>query len=112
MLLGNGFSQACRNDIFNYQNLFQQANFGARDENIRGISDSFDTYDFEKIIRTLESAQTICTAYNIDLLIIDQISVELEQLKNSLIQVISQTHPTRSSSIDEQHRSDFYQYFW
>lgn len=40
-------------------------------------------------MRTLESAQTICTAYHIDLSIINQISVDLEQLKNSLIQVIS-----------------------
>lgn len=34
ILLGNGFSQSWDGNIFNYQNLFTQADFGAREAEI------------------------------------------------------------------------------
>ncbi len=42
ILLANGFSQAWNHNIFNYQNLLQQANFGARDATIRDIFNKFE----------------------------------------------------------------------
>ena len=47
VLLGNGFSQAWNADIFNYQNLFQAADFGDQNNAIRGVFDRIGTYDFE-----------------------------------------------------------------
>jgi len=99
ILLANGFSQAWDNDIFNYHNLLQQANFGPRDANIRDIFNSFDTYDFEHVMRALEAAEVVCRTYGVDPLKIDEISTDKIQLKESLIQVISRTHPLRSSSV-------------
>ncbi|HGS4996390.1 TPA: DUF4917 family protein [Vibrio cholerae] len=99
ILLANGFSQAWDHNIFNYQNLLQRANFGARDANIRDIFDKFDTYDFEQVMRALEAAEAVCETYGVDPAKIDEISTDQEQLKASLIQVISQTHPLRSSRV-------------
>ncbi|PTO62232.1 DUF4917 family protein [Vibrio splendidus] len=99
VLLANGFSQAWNHNIFNYENLLQRANFGARDRNIRDIFNKFETFDFEQIMRALEAAETVCESYGVNRAKIDEIKADQEQLKNSLIQVISQTHPLRSSSV-------------
>ncbi len=37
ILLGNGFSRAWRNDIFNYANLLEAAEFNGRDAEIRDL---------------------------------------------------------------------------
>ncbi len=102
ILLANGFSQAWDHNIFNYQNLLQQASFGSREAIIRDIFTSFDTFDFEKIMRALEAAELVCDSYAVDQAKIDEIKADQEQLKDSLIQVISQTHPLRSSNITTQ----------
>lgn len=99
VLLANGFSQAWNHNIFNYENLLQRANFGARDRNIRDIFNKFETFDFEHVMRALEAAETVCESYGVDRAKINEIKADQEQLKNSLIQVISQTHPLRSSSV-------------
>jgi hypothetical protein len=106
ILLANGFSQAWDHNIFNYQNLLQQANFGVRDALIKDIFTNFDTFDFEKVMRALEAAEIVCDSYAVDQVKIDEIKNDQEQLKNSLIKVISQTHPLRSSNITtEQYES-------
>lgn len=99
VLLGNGFSQAWNSSIFDYKNLLQQANFGDRDGIIRDIFNTFDTYDFEKVMRSLEAAETICHSYGIDRTKIDEINNDKEQLKTSLIDAITNTHPARSSHV-------------
>ncbi|CAH6870852.1 conserved hypothetical protein [Vibrio chagasii] len=99
VLLANGFSQAWNHNIFNYENLLQRANFGARDRNIKDIFNKFETFDFEQVMRALEAAETVCESYGVNRAKIDEIRADQEQLKNSLIQVISQTHPLRSSSV-------------
>ena len=102
VLLANGFSQAWDRGIFNYQNLLQQANFGVRDTTIRDIFKSFNTFDFEKVMRALEAAEIVCKKYAVDQVKINEIKKDQDHLKNSLIQVISQTHPLRSSNITTQ----------
>lgn len=102
LLLANGFSQAWDHNIFNYQNLLQKANFGVRDATIKDIFTKFNTYDFEKVMRALEAAESVCDSYGVDQAKIDEIRADQEHLKNSLIQVISQTHPLRSSSVTTQ----------
>lgn len=102
ILLANGFSQAWEHRIFNYQNLLQKANFGERDSIIKSIFTSFNTFDFETVMRALEAAELVCDSYAVDNSKIDEIRADQKQLKNSLIQVISETHPLRSSNITVQ----------
>lgn len=99
ILLANGFSQAWESSIFNYKNLYQKANFGGRDTIIREVFDDFETYDFEQVMRALEAAEVVCKTYNVDVTKINEISTDQEQLKSSLIDVISNTHPARSSHV-------------
>lgn len=99
VLLANGFSQAWDHTIFNYKNLLNGADFGDRDAEIREIFTKFDTYDFEQVMRALEAAEAVCETYGIDAAKIDEISTDQEQLKNSLIDSISDTHPERSSHV-------------
>lgn len=102
ILLANGFSQAWDHNIFNYQNLLQQANFGSRDALIREIFINFDTYDFEKIMRALEAAESVCESYGFNQTQINDIRTDQDVLKNSLIHVIAQTHPATSSWVTTQ----------
>lgn len=105
LLLGNGFSQAFDSDIFNYQNLFIKADFGDNNDKIKNIFTNFDTYDFEKIMKNIESTKTICSIYKVDSKKIKQFESDIENIKNSLIKVISETHPTSSRCInDEQYK--------
>ncbi|KAB7895999.1 DUF4917 family protein [Rouxiella sp. S1S-2] len=99
ILLGNGFSQSWDAAIFNYKNLLASANFGPRDVAIRHIFSIFDTFDFEKIMLSLDSAKRICEIYRPQLNLVDEFEQDKNQLKNSLINVISDTHPARSSRV-------------
>lgn len=99
ILLANGFSQAWDRNIFNYQNLLQKASFGSRDTLIKEIFNNFSTYDFEKIMRALEAAESVCVSYGFDQTKIDNIKADQQILKDSLVDVISQTHPARSSGV-------------
>lgn len=43
ILLANGFSRAWNNRIFNYENLFEEAQFGERDQELRSGPQRLDT---------------------------------------------------------------------
>lgn len=100
ILMGNGFSQGWSYQIFNYENLYNNAVFGTSDQKLRQIFDNLDTYDFESVMRALESAESVCTIYDVDQSKIDEISEDKEALKAALISVISNTHPERSSNVE------------
>jgi hypothetical protein len=95
IILGNGFSRAWRNDIFNYANLLEAANFGARDANIRSLFQRLETYDFETVMKTLVSARTVLESYGNQEGLIAQIRVDEQGLKDALIAAIANTHPGR-----------------
>jgi hypothetical protein len=65
LLLGNGFSIACRADIFHYGSLYDQADFTGVPE-LEAVFAALATKDFEAVVRTLESAATILPAYIAD----------------------------------------------
>ncbi|NIF32585.1 DUF4917 family protein [Enterobacter sp. Cy-643] len=94
LLMGNGFSQAWDATIFHYSNLYNSANFGYRDAIIRRIFDSVSTYDFEVAMQQLSHAKNILTIYGSQAAIINQIEADQDSVKNALIDVVSQTHPS------------------
>lgn len=55
-LLGNGFSRACRDDIFAYGALFDRADFSALSTSAREAFDALSTHDFEIVVHTLRQA--------------------------------------------------------
>lgn len=79
--------------------MLDKADFGDRDAEVRKIFRKFNTYDFEQVMRALEAAETVCEIYGVAAEKIDEINKDQEQLKNSLIDSISKTHPERSSYV-------------
>ncbi len=93
LLLGNGFSIACRADIFHYGSLFAQADFTQVPE-VEAVFGALGTQDFEQAIRSLENAARILPPYvaHGD----EAIAKMLEHanaLKEILVQTIAGNHP-------------------
>jgi hypothetical protein len=102
LLLGNGFSIACRADIFHYGSLFAQADFSAAPE-VASVFDALRTQDFEAAIRALENAATILPVYLPEGA--ESTAKMLEHaaiLKEILVQTIASNHPHIPSDIPDQ----------
>ena len=63
VLLGNGFSIACRADIFQYGKLFDRADFKGLGATARAAFKALKTTDFEIVMRALRHAAELATVY-------------------------------------------------
>src|SRR5689334_13277601 len=63
VLLGNGFSRACRDNIFSYGALFDQADFEGLSPAARNAFGALQTTDFEVVIRALKQAALLAAVY-------------------------------------------------
>ncbi|MGI9293496.1 MAG: DUF4917 family protein [Pseudomonadales bacterium] len=102
ILLGNGFSQSWDQQIFNYANLLEQADFGNREDVIRALFDNLITYDFERVMQSLVSARTVLRSYGDYQQTVDQIEADEEVLKDALIAAIASTHPDLPRQVAEE----------
>ncbi|NLR37464.1 DUF4917 family protein [Aeromonas hydrophila] len=101
ILIANGFSQAWNAKIFNYANILEAAHFGGRDNEINNLFKKSETYDFEKIMGQLVSAQNVLESYGSDPALIEQIKTDQNILKESLVTAISKTHPSLPSAVTD-----------
>lgn len=119
LLTGNGFSIACRNNIFRYDSLFDQADFAKLNVNVKKVFEILNTKDFEIVMRSLNNASKILKVYSPDnVSLITQIDNDASELKNVLINAIANSHPDNPSEILEteyqackqflQHFSNYY----
>lgn len=93
LLLGNGFSIACRADIFHYGSLYAQADFSKVPE-VQAVFDALGTQDFEAAIRALENAARILPAYvPHGAAAIAKMQEHAAALKEILVQTIAGNHP-------------------
>lgn len=93
LLLGNGFSIACRADIFHYGSLFAQADFSAAPE-VVSVFDALGTQDFEAAIHALENAARILPAYlGHGAAAQAKMIQHAATLKDILVQTIAGNHP-------------------
>jgi len=106
LLLGNGFSIACRPTIFTYGSLFEQADFSAVPR-LPAVFESVGTTDFEHIIRMLEDASLVVPIYSGKAVeVAKQMGADAESLKDILIQTVASNHPNIPNEItDEQFRA-------
>lgn len=105
LLLGNGFSIACRPNIFTYNSLFEEANFDAAPE-LEELFERLDSRDFELVIRTLNNAEKVLEVYEPRGQILMDVREHQFALRELLISTISQTHPPNPSDItEEEYRS-------
>jgi hypothetical protein len=93
LLLGNGFSIACRADIFHYGSLFAQADFTSAPEVVT-VFEAIGTQDFEAAIRALENATRILPGYvPHGAAAIAKLLEHAAALKEILVQTIAGNHP-------------------
>lgn len=93
LLLGNGFSIACRADIFHYGSLFSQADFSKVPEVVTAF-EALGTQDFEAAIRALENTIRILPAYlPSGAAAIGKMYEHAAALKEILVQTIAGNHP-------------------
>lgn len=102
LVLGNGFSIACKPDIFSYGSLFEEAKKTMSPELI-AIFKAMGTQDFEEVIRALQHAAEIVSAYNPKLKrTMARMIGDSEKLKKDLIQAVAGRHPARPSDIADE----------
>ena len=101
LLLGNGFSIACRAGIFRYDALFEQADFTALSDSAKDAFTHLKTTDFERVIKALRDAATVAHGYGVPAKVIEAMRADAEALKDLLVKTIAASHPERPSDITD-----------
>lgn len=101
LLLGNGFSIACRPGIFVYSKLFEQADFSSLSSSAKDAFSALDTTDFERVIRALNDAASLAPKYGVSEKKAIQMRDDANKLKELLVQTIAKSHPERPSDIED-----------
>jgi Domain of unknown function (DUF4917) len=101
LLLGNGFSRACRNDIFAYEALFDRADFQALSPLARQAFDILQTRDFEVVMRALRDAASLLGIYQPESPeVVDRMKEDADGLREVLVRAIADNHPAWPGEID------------
>jgi len=102
LLLGNGFSIACRPKIFTYGSLFEQADFSSAPR-LPAVFDAVGSTDFEHIIKMLEDASRVVPVYSKEATeAAAQMAADAEALKDILIQTVANNHPNIPNEINDE----------
>lgn len=100
VLLGNGFSRACRNDIFAYDSLFNRADFNSLAPEARQAFEVLNTTDFELVMKALRRASVLIELYAGDSgEVVERMQRHADALREVLVQAIATSHPERPSDI-------------
>lgn len=94
VLLGNGFSIACRPECFRYGALLDKATFDGASMEIQRVFDLIGTSDFERIIKLLQLSAALCDLYeSSDHDLTSRLRADAEVVRESLAQVLAARHP-------------------
>ena len=101
VLLGNGFSRACRDDIFAYDALFNRADFKDLSPFAREAFDALHTTDFEVVMKAMRQAAKLVALYEpTNKVLAAQLAADAEKLKEVLVRAIAQNHPEHPGEIE------------
>ena len=101
-LLGNGFSIACRPNIFTYGKLFEQADFSKISPTAKNAFTALKTQDFERVIKALRDASKIVSAYGGASTLAASLNTDADGLRELLVQTIAASHPAWPGDLTEQ----------
>lgn len=100
VLLGNGFSIACRPECFTYGRILDEADLDALSVAGGALFDNEETSDFEQVIRALRIAARMATFYKTsDSKLSTRLSEDAERLKGVLATTLAKKHPDHVGSI-------------
>jgi len=102
VLLGNGFSIACRPDIFMYGKLYENADFGSLSPTAKLAFEALGTQDFERVIKALRDAEKILSAYGAHPSLAKTLASDADALRELLVQTIASSHPAWPGDVSEQ----------
>ncbi len=101
LLLGNGFSIACRADCFTYGRLLDAADLSSLSIDGPALFASEETTDFEEIIISLRVAARMAEFYeSSDVELAVRLEIDAEQVKNALADTLAQSHPDNVGEIE------------
>ena len=102
LLLDNGFSIACKPDIFAYGSLFEEAKKTISKE-LAAIFTAMGTQDFEEVIRALQHAAVIVGVYRPEFPHTKKLLLaDAEKMKTDLIQAVAGRLPARPNDIADE----------
>jgi len=102
LLLGNGFSIACRPDCFSYGRLLDEADLSKLSVDGLALFASEGTTDFEEIINSLRVAGRIATFYESsdpDLAV--RLTADADLVKAALADTLARNHPDNVGDIEQ-----------
>ena len=103
VLLGNGFSIACRPESFRYGALLDEAEFDGHPKWFRKLFKSLDTTDFEHVIGQLEAAAKLCTLYETGVSpIAKRMKTDAHAIREGLAKVLAARHPDLPSDLGDE----------
>lgn len=97
LILGNGFSVALFPKIFNYKVLAEKIS----SEKIKNLFNKLGTNDFEYVLRELTRALEIVKGYQNTKDLCKEMSNDVKELKKTLIDILTSSHPQNPRTIDE-----------
>lgn len=98
LLLGNGFSRACRDDLFSYQALYEQAEQAGLSADAQKAFKALGTTDFEQVMRMLKQASKLAKEYARPKLAAT-LAAHADELREVLVKTIADNHPSRPHDI-------------
>jgi hypothetical protein len=98
LLLGNGFSIACRPKAFAYGNLFREADFSELSIDAEDLFELFGTSDFERVIDALRISAAISALYETTNGH-EQMLDDSERVKDALAKVLARKHPDNVGAV-------------
>src|ERR1700683_687213 len=100
VLLGNGFSRACKNDIFSYEALYKQADFRALSPDAHASFDALATTDFEIVAKARRQTARLVSIYVKDRPeLAETLLKDAACLRDVLVDTIAKNHPSRPQDI-------------
>lgn len=101
LLLGNGFSIACRPNIFAYGKLYEEADFSKLSPTARLAFEALKTQDFERVIKVLRDAKAVLAAYGGSSAFLQTLEDDANGLRELLVQTIAASHPAWPGELTE-----------
>lgn len=101
LLLGNGFSRACRNNVFSYDSLFQAAAWDDLSKQAHLSFEALGTYDFEFVMESLENATLLARLYGLAEESCQKMKSDAERLRDILVDTLARHHPDFPGAIKD-----------
>ncbi|MEQ9106253.1 MAG: DUF4917 family protein [Limnobacter sp.] len=102
LLLGNGFSIACRPNIFAYGKLYEEADFSKLSPTAKLAFEALGTQDFERVIKVLRDGRVVLAAYGGPPDLVKTLEDDANGLRELLVQTIAASHPAWPGELTEE----------